>query len=736
MHAALPFPTGGFFMTAHKNFQRLILPLSLLFCSASLLAQTQQQRPEQKDDVVRVYTELVQTDVMVFDKNGRFVNDLRREDFELRINGKAIPIEFFERVKAGSANEEAQLDAARGTGTSRVGVPVPLDRGRTVFFYLDDLHLDLAATQLARRMLLQYIDREMGQNDQAAITSASGQIGFLQQLTDNKSVLREALERLGPRITSVRDLQRPPMTEYQALLISRYDQDVTEYFMDALMREMPGLSRDVAEQMVRERAQQMLLQAANITRATMSGLESLLKSSAKLPGRKVVFFVSNGFFLDERNSDTLERLRNVTSAAAKSGAVIYTFDARGLVASLTDASTDVAFDVSGKLDRASHGELLASQDALNALAADTGGKAIFNTNALEPGLKRALEETSTYYLLAWKPTPETSAAERKIEVKILNRTDLSIRGRRAFSHSEPATATNDNKTNKAQKTAPEASLAAAISSAFPEEALPVALSLVHLNLEDRGDLLSVSMQAPREFLTFSTDSGDKQRAVVQIAGTLHNARGQVGARFSERISVAPPARDVNGDGVTDARSSSVGYTFPVFLKPGLYQARVAMVDEKSGKAGSAHGWIEISDFSSKQLGMSSILIGERDGGNIVNASDKTTPDKQVNVSIDKRFRRGSYLRFLVFVYNASLSRDTLRPDVAAQVQVVRDGQPVITSALRKIDSEGIKDLTRLPSAAEIHLDDLSVGQYVLIVTAVDRVSKRSVSQQTKFQVVN
>jgi len=41
-----------------------------------------------------------------------------------------------------------------------------------------------------------FIDREMGQNDQAEIASANGQIGFLQQLTDNKAALRAALERL------------------------------------------------------------------------------------------------------------------------------------------------------------------------------------------------------------------------------------------------------------------------------------------------------------------------------------------------------------------------------------------------------------------------------------------------------------------------------------------------------------------------------------------------------------
>jgi len=76
------------------------------------LAQTPQNpKPANDEDVIRVRSDLVQTDVMVFDKQGRFVNGLKQSDFELRIDGKAQPVQFFEQVTAASANEEAQLAA-------------------------------------------------------------------------------------------------------------------------------------------------------------------------------------------------------------------------------------------------------------------------------------------------------------------------------------------------------------------------------------------------------------------------------------------------------------------------------------------------------------------------------------------------------------------------------------------------------------------------------------------------
>src|SRR5690242_4856113 len=130
----------------------LSLCVGLLACSAAA-GQTTEPTPSPKtqDDVVRVYTELVQTDVMVFDKQGHFVNGLTKENFELRIDGKPRPIEAFEMITAGS-NEESQLAAARGAPTINLKRPVPLDRGRIVFFYIDDFHMDLPGMQAARKV--------------------------------------------------------------------------------------------------------------------------------------------------------------------------------------------------------------------------------------------------------------------------------------------------------------------------------------------------------------------------------------------------------------------------------------------------------------------------------------------------------------------------------------------------------------------------------------------------------
>src|SRR5258706_779742 len=372
------------------------LPVRILLFSAACWACSapgfaQEPPPSrQGPDVIRVNTALVQTDVMVLDKEGSFVDGLKRDQFVLKIDGKPRDISFFERIVAGSRNEEAQLAAARGNSPGSTGNAVPLDRGRTVFFFLDDLHLSPGSTRQARVMLQRFIDRELGQNDEASIISTSGQIGFLQQLTDDKMVLKAATERLTTRVSTIRDSQRPVMTEYQAQLIEAGNDDVFTFFVDELIRlEGGNTPRNLAAAIIQGRASQIVQQTDFLTNATLHALKGLVKNTAALPGRKLIFLVSDGFLLDNKNGDANDRLRQITSAAAAAGVIIYSIDARGLTVGMPDASTERPFDPSGRLERGAAGEKTAAQDGLHALAVDTGGGAFFYNNDISPPVPTA-----------------------------------------------------------------------------------------------------------------------------------------------------------------------------------------------------------------------------------------------------------------------------------------------------------------------------------------------------------
>jgi hypothetical protein len=526
------------------------------------------------------------------------------------------------------------------------------------------------------------------------------------------------------------------MTEYQGLLITNNDPDTTDYFIDATIRLHPGMPRDTAEALVTSRAQTMARQGGAVTTNTLAGLEALVRSANTLPGRKLIFFISGGFFLDDRNSDSRTRLQRITSAAARSGVVIYSMDARGLVASLGDISSESQFDPAGRLQPATSGELRASQDSLNALAVDTGGKAVFNTNALDTGLGRALKETATYYLLAWKPNHESQQSKfRRIEVKVVGRPELTVSVRRGFFDREPEIAKTaksakvDKAKNEAEATTtPEAELQKELLAPYPTHDIPFSLTLNYLSTPAKGMLLSTALEVPNEGLSFVPTNG-KQTAVVTVVGTILDDKGNVGAEFNNRITIEASSVEATRDG------RDLTYGYPVYIKPGLYQVRVGVRDETSGRFGTAHGWIEIPNFSSGQLALSSLMMGTRPSVRpTANASATDNIPDHVALSINRSFSPNEYLRFLVIVYNAAPAPGDSKPDVAIQVQVVRDAQPVVTTALRKISVDGLPDLARIPYAAEVSLSGLPVGRYLLQVTVVDRVAKKSASQQNRFEI--
>src|ERR1700682_6105389 len=286
-------------------------PFFLLICLLAFapkgLGQKQSATPQPADDVVRVKTELVQTDVTVLDKRGRFVDGLKPEQFELRVDAKPQVLAFFEQVVAGSAEEERQLGLERdgkpaAPAKSEGNRAAELSRGRLIFFFVDDFHLAGDSLTRARSVLLHFIENKMAANDRVAIVSTSGQIGFLQQLTDNKAVLREAINRLNYKYNPETTASQVSISEVDANLIaSRGDRGLFAYLVEATRKEfqMGGLRAMALE---KNRVRQITSQSRLFEIETLSRLERLIRSRGPLPGRKVVFFISDGFVMDNKRS--------------------------------------------------------------------------------------------------------------------------------------------------------------------------------------------------------------------------------------------------------------------------------------------------------------------------------------------------------------------------------------------------------------------------------------------------
>ena len=148
--------------------------------------------------------------------------------------------------------------------------------GRRIIFFVDDLHLSLDSLGRTRQTIKYFLDTQMTADDQVAIASGSGQIGFLQQFTDNKAVLEAALARLKPIPYTVRDTDQPPMTEFVAVRILNGDRDAASPYVDKLIegfatkKSSPkGFNEHAVFEMVKTRANQIVLSLDSVTRSSL-----------------------------------------------------------------------------------------------------------------------------------------------------------------------------------------------------------------------------------------------------------------------------------------------------------------------------------------------------------------------------------------------------------------------------------------------------------------------------------
>lgn len=724
----------------HRNlFGRLLLLSALLLCPvAGARAQTQE-----KEEVVRVESELVQTDVMVLDKSGKFIDGLTREQFELRVDGQPVPLAFFERVSAPLRKGEAAPGAVAAAANAAIASRA---RGRSVVFFIDDLHLSLDSLNPTRSAITRFIDEEMAPGDLVAIVTATGQLGFLQQFTDNKAVLRAAVARLRNIPPPIHDAEQPPMSEFIATRIANGDRQAAGFYITKVQEGFfsknnagnnPASNSNAVYEMVKTRATNITKQMESVTNGSLSALEKLVNTAGGIEGRKLIFFVSDGFYLDGKGSVSTanRRLQLVTDTAARTGSVIYTIDARGLFAPFHDATGSKARDPNGFLDRSSVGEASLAQEGLANLAGETGGEFLKNQNYFDHWVSRVMDETSNYYRIAWKPSGDEQKGGRfrRIEVAVAGRPDLTVRMHRGYvpaavraadeAKSDKAGTKSDVKSlpvKGSEAKGAEADFRAALMAPVGKRGLPTALSTSFVDVPGSGPVLTSSVEVGTGMLDYGADG--KQPATVDLVGLVLSEQGKQVSNFNKRLTVAPTASSTG-------EQPGVIYNHKAPLAPGLYQVKVAARDARGGQLGSAIQWIEIPDLSKKQLALSSLHLNGRQVGG---GADGSAP--QIQFSVDRRFPRSTKVDFLGFVYNAARAGGAGAVDLSVTLRVLRDNKALVSSPARKLAPEAGADLARIPVTGAISLGQLPAGRYELEVSIGDNVAHTNAVERVVFEI--
>ena len=379
----------------------------------------------------RAGVQLVEVDVRVFDKDGRFVADLTRNDFELVEGGAPQTIDAMHLVGVGPAATPATPGPPAGLPPARHTTSSVPAASQTWIFMFDLDHLSPGAGyDRARRAVEDFLRDRFKDGDVAGILAGERKIN--NRLTSVKGELLDAMRQVKPRGGNrmrALELTRewPRLLDYEeAIRIARNEQEVVGRAINRACVDDPDFcKRADPEAMVRAkgvRIQQEVHQTATQTLTVLNGLAAGL---ARVPGPKTVVLLSEGFV----SQDIESTVRSVVGQTSRAGARIYAIDVRGLNRTanpgiIDQALTTDVFDAGLTFDTLADGP--------NSLAIDTGGLMIRNENNIGRALDRIADDSGRYYVLAYQPANSNfDGSYRPIQVRV-KREGLRVRARRGY----------------------------------------------------------------------------------------------------------------------------------------------------------------------------------------------------------------------------------------------------------------------------------------------------------------
>jgi VWFA-related protein len=590
----------------------------------------------------------------------------------------------------------------------------PEQVNRTIALVVDDLTLSFTSAHDVKKALKKFVDDQMQPGDLVAIIRTGAGIGALQQFTSDKQQLYAAIERmhynwLVGRLDTFTPLGGGPMPEGK---------------MASSGKDGPSIKgADPNEQYNND----------SFARASLSATKNIIEGMRGLPGRKAVMLLSEGFPLVsdddfESASPTRDKVRRLVDSANRAGVVLYAMDARGLVSdglNPVDVMTDTKMSSKGIQDglRAHREAFWRPLDGMIYLTEQTGGFTVYNTNDLAGGIRKALDDQKSYYLIGYQPDASTFDAARnrfnRLTVKVKD-SSLKVRYRSGFF------GIKDEDIKPLART-PQQQLMSVLSSPFGTGDINLRLTPLFGNDAKAGSYVRSLVHISTKNLTFTDRPDGMHEAVINIVAYTFGDNGSVVGSVGETHNIT----------LTDklyqrALDSGFVYSLNVPVKnAGSYQLRVAVRDDKSEKVGTASQFITIPDVRQGKLALSGIALSSynpKEGKN--GASDivrQSTEDASANTPLTqaalRRFRTGHVLQFGYAIYNARLDKRTREPQLTTQIRLFRDGQQIYAGKELPYNAHGQLDLERLVAEGALQLGGLQEGEYVLQITATDALAQ-------------
>ena len=294
-----------------------------LFYVAVFCAFAQAQEVDE-GDVVKITSKLVQVDVVVTDSKGNQVTGLKASDFTILQDGKPQVISGFSYVPMGSAEPPSKEKVKNDQIAIPQARPKSGTTGRIITFIIDDgnCRASLVGMKASREALEKFISNQMLPGDVVAIYQTRSGSSMFQQYTSDKLQLLRAARKIK---------WYPASGGCAASDGSFYDSARINTAVISTTQGEKGISEESADDRRRRELNEDRSQDNQVV-GSLGVLRYAIKGLERLPGRNVLFLMSDGIPLrsrDGRSLSALDRLRDMTDLANRSAVVLNTIDVRG-----------------------------------------------------------------------------------------------------------------------------------------------------------------------------------------------------------------------------------------------------------------------------------------------------------------------------------------------------------------------------------------------------------------------
>lgn len=563
-------------------------------------------------DVFKVKSRLVVVDVVVRDKKGAAVTDLKKENFKVTENGKEQPISVFSFQRPGEGQAPPPQNAKLPPNVFKNRAKFEPNRALNVML-IDALNCTLLNQAYVRSEMVKFLEK-LPEGQPIAIFAMGKKLQMLQDFTTDLTDLKRVIHTFKGEGSPV--LSSPAGTPEAPMVLTGWAEQLAFERDPALLIQVNDFAQEAGAGQIDFRIQY-----------TMAALSSLAQMLSGYPGRKNLIWITEsvplnifpdinavGFSagnqslrlghqqkaaIQKEQRTNAQNVRNYSDQLALIGnlladaqVAVYPVDARGLVG---PAFTNVANNVSGqgamgglvnKIEGKQAEELFEAHYNMLDIAEKTGGLAFYNRNDLDVAVRDGIDDGATYYTLGYYPENKTWNGQfRKIHVtvdvsgaKVRHREGYFAIDRVAYAKQHPGQHDYD--------------FSMALNSNYPvSTALPFEATV--LAPPQSGDnKVRINYAVNSQQITFEKTADGQQNAQVDCAARAFSPKS---GDHPVKTEAGRMDAKLNPEQFEKISKSFVPCQVSIDLPPGLYLLRLAVRDNLSGTLGSLNATVLVPE---------------------------------------------------------------------------------------------------------------------------------------------